>query len=201
MRAIEILEQEHRVIEQVLACLDRMAEQAGQGRGLDPESAHDAVGFFRNFADRCHHGKEEDRLFPTLEARGFSPDAGPTAVMRQEHRQGRRLVAAIEASIDGAAAGHPDAVAEFVRAARLYGAMLRAHIQKEDHCLFPMVAQALGRADLEALAESFERVEREEIGADEHARWLRTADKLAARFGVGPVPGSHPGCCGNHPAA
>ena len=69
------------MIEQVLDCLEQMANQCERAGRLDPGPARDAVTFFRAFADRCHHGKEEQQLFPMLEDRGFSPEAGPTAVM------------------------------------------------------------------------------------------------------------------------
>src|SRR5512137_79380 len=92
MRATEILSEEHRVIEQVLSALEKMADETERTGELDVAGAKDAVDFFRNFADRCHHGKEEARLFPLLEQHGFSPDCGPTAVMRLEHEQGRAHV-------------------------------------------------------------------------------------------------------------
>jgi len=85
MRPTEILMQEHRVIEQVLDCLERMAQRVEAGDELDLESAKQAIDFFRNFADRCHHGKEEDCLFPLLEQKGFSREQGPTGVMLHEH--------------------------------------------------------------------------------------------------------------------
>ena len=56
MRPTEILSDEHRVIEQVLACLERIAEEA-ETRTLDVAAARDVVTFVQNFADRCHHGK------------------------------------------------------------------------------------------------------------------------------------------------
>jgi hemerythrin-like domain-containing protein len=84
MRATEILTHEHRVIEQVLGCLEAMGAEARAAGRLDGAAAQDAVAFFRNFADRCHHGKEEVHLFPALEAKGFPRDGGPTGVMLDE---------------------------------------------------------------------------------------------------------------------
>ena len=71
MKPTEILSNEHRVIEQVLAALEAIVRDAKSAARLDEPSARDAVAFFRNFADRCHHGKEEVHLFPALEAKGF----------------------------------------------------------------------------------------------------------------------------------
>jgi len=181
MRATEVLKGEHRVIEQVLDCLEQMANQCERAGRLDPGPARDAVTFFRAFADRCHHGKEEQQLFPMLEDRGFSPEGGPTAVMRREHVDGRALVEKLEGVIDGAALGNEAAARGFVVWSRTYIQMLRAHIEKEDNCLFPMADRVLGEADQRELLQRFGRGD---ATPADRERCLRMADALADRFGV-----------------
>ena len=184
MRPTEVLANEHRVIELVLDCLDAMAARCEKEGRLDDVAARQAIDFFRSFADRCHHAKEENQLFPMMETRGFSPDAGPTAVMRHEHVEGRGHVAEMELAVPGASAGDEAARSRWLRAARGYSAMLREHIRKEDHCLFPMADQTLLPTDQEELVRQFERVESEEIGDGVHERYVALADSLADRFGV-----------------
>jgi len=184
VRPTEVLMNEHRVIVQVLECLDAMARRCESDGRLDGDAATKAIDFFRSFADRCHHAKEENQLFPMMESRGFSPDAGPTAVMRAEHVQGREWIAAMEQAVPKAAEGDAAARTSWMRAARLYSAMLREHIQKEDQCLFPMADRALLPSDMADLERQFETVERVEIGPGVHERYLRLADELADRFGV-----------------
>ena len=185
MRATEVLKGEHRVIEQVLDCLERMANRCEHEGRLDPGPARDAVTFFRGFADRNHHGKEEQQLFPMLEDRGFSPEAGPTAVMRGEHVDGRALVEQLEGAIDGAALGDESAVRGFVVWSRTYVQMLRAHIEKEDTCLFPMADRVLREADQRELLLRFGRGD---ATPADRERFLRMADALADRFGVPRAP-------------
>jgi hemerythrin-like domain-containing protein len=178
MRATDVLMDEHRVIEQVLSCLEKLAQRCEAGEKLDRTAALEALDFFRHFADHCHHGKEEGHLFPLLEARGLPRQGGPTGVMLHEHDQGRRLVAALAADVE------TDAPREFVRHARAYVGLLREHIRKEDHCLFPMAAAVLSDAEAEALSRSFEHVERAEMGEGTHEHYLRLANDLADRLGV-----------------
>ncbi len=178
MRPTDILKNEHRVIERVLDCLDKMADLFSKEGRVEAGPARDAIEFLRTFADKCHHHKEEERLFPLMESKGFSADAGPTAVMRNEHVQGRALIGRMDAAVDR------DDVKEFADAARAYALLLRQHIEKEDHCLFPMADQALGSQENEDLLQAFERVEAHEIGVDVHRRCLRIADELAERYGV-----------------
>jgi hemerythrin-like domain-containing protein len=52
-------------------------------------------------------------------------------------------------------------------------------IDKEDNVLYPMADRLFTPADQQALAEDFERVEAEEIGAGVHERYHQLAHDLA----------------------
>lgn len=200
MRPTSILRDEHRIIEQVLNCLERMAELAEQGQPLDAEAANQAIDFIRTFADQCHHAKEEDLLFPLLEQKGFSRAQGPTGVMLYEHEQGRLLVRAMSEAVTKSAGGASLAAREFAIAARAYVALLRQHIQKEDHCLFAMADQAFTPDEQRALEQAFDRVQRDKIGLDTHDKYVGVANRLVERLGVAKVVGATGGAggCGHH---
>lgn len=182
MSPVDTLMHEHRQIERMLACLEKMAGVFLRKRLLDAESARAALTFIRGYADRCHHGKEEAQLFPALEGHGIAPDCGPTAVMRYEHEQGRAHVREMEASIAASEKGDGEAFARFARAARLYVGLLREHIQKEDHCLFPMVPQILDAKTIGNLGASFDRFDRDEVSEEERSRFLQDLERLEASF-------------------
>lgn len=196
MKPTEILASEHRVIEQVLDCLERMVQRAAAAGALEKQPAEEAIEFFRNFADRCHYGKEETHLFPALEAKGFPRDAGPTGVMLREHELGRAHVRAMAEAIDAAAAGDRAALDRFADHARSYIALLREHIRKEDHCLFTMADQAFSQEDQARLLGAFQKVESEEMGEGTHERYLKIAHDLADRYGVAHAAGPAAGGCG-----
>jgi hemerythrin-like domain-containing protein len=197
MNPTEILSAEHRVIEGVLDCLLRMAEQAEREARLDARDAASAIEFLRGFADGCHHGKEERHLFATLIAKGWPSDGGPVGVMLTEHELGRGLIRRMEAARAGAEAGKAEAHAEFAAAARGYVELLRAHIQKEERVLFPMADQALSAAEQQRLLAAFERTETQELGEVTHDRMLAIADELAERYGTDPAQVAAAGCgCG-----
>ena len=198
MKPSDILSGEHRIIEQVLDCLEKMAEQAERFGRVDVESAALAIDFFRNFADRCHHGKEEAHFFPAVEAKGFPREGGPTGVMLYEHELGRRRVSGMDEAVASARAGDSAAARRFAEHARAYVALLRNHIEKEDHCLFGMANQALTEAEQEQLLAAFATVESDHIGEGVHEKYLQIAETLATRFDV-PVarPSSCRTCCGH----
>lgn len=176
--------QEHRVIEVVLDCLDRLADNCEAGHSFDVEAASQAIDFFRVFADECHHGKEEDILFPLMESRGFPRHGGPTGVMLQEHELGRRRVGAMAEAVKEFSLGDLAGKIVFVEHARAFSALLREHIQKEDHCLFRMADQALSPDDQDDLSRSFDRVEAERMGRQRREQYVGTAYALADRLGV-----------------
>ncbi len=184
MKPTEVLHQEHEVIEQVLNCLDAMVQRARLGEKLDKESAREAIEFFRGFAEHCHHGKEEAHLFPALAAKGFSGECGPLAVLLREHELGRLYVRGMEAALDAAAAGDREAFRWFAEHAQSYDRLLREHIHKEDHCLFPSSDRVLDEVDQGNLLAAFHRVEMEEMGPGTHEKFVQLADRLADRLGV-----------------
>lgn len=191
MRPTEILENEHRVIEQVLSCLEKIADQGlAQGK-LDEMSARQALDFFQTFADGCHHGKEENHLFPLMEAKGFPRQGGPTGVMLHEHEEGRQHIRAMREAL--AAAGQESALREFARHAHGYVDLLRQHIFKEDQRLFPMANQVFSAEDQARLLDRFAHVENHEMHEGTHEKYLELADELAKRFHV---PGGSGAACG-----
>jgi hemerythrin-like domain-containing protein len=184
MHATDVLKDEHRVIEQVLNCLEQMAFQCLVEAKLDRADARQVIDFFQTFADKCHHGKEEAHLFPLMESRGFSREHGPTGVMLLEHEEGRGYLRDMAATVDAAAAGGPSALRQFAKEAGCYVTMLRQHIRKEDQRLFPMADHHLTAEDQAALLEAFADVESREMHAGTHEKYLQIASDLADRYGV-----------------
>jgi hemerythrin-like domain-containing protein len=184
VKPTDILTGEHRVIEQVLDCLAKMADLCTSEGRLEKQPAKDAIAFFRNFADRCHHGKEEVHLFAAMDSRGFPRDGGPTGVMLREHELGRMHVRQMDENVDAAAAGDSEALGQFAEHARSYVELLREHIRKEDHCLFPMANQAFSESDQRALMTAFKKVEAEDMGEGTHQAHVKIANDLADRYGV-----------------
>lgn len=190
MEAARILEEEHKVILTVLDVLDRLIAGVKGGAEFPATDAGNVLRFFVEFADKCHHAKEEDTLFPAMEANGFPSDAGPTAVMRHEHRVGRELVGAMRDALPAAVSGDRNAVDAFCARGTEFVEMLGAHIRKEDHCLFPMACNAIRNPDhVCGLSTRFREIEAE-AGGGRHREFLAAAAALCERYGVAPVAGS-----------
>ena len=136
-RATQELTAEHRVIEDVLAALDRAVADAARTRAVPAAFLRDVVTFSRLFVDRCHHGKEERCFFPCLAKCGVPVEGGPIGVMLREHEEGRRLVGVIDDTLARAEDGRAT-LEDVLAACRDYVDLLRAHIAKETEILFPI---------------------------------------------------------------
>lgn len=174
--ATSILSGEHRVILQVLDVLERLAAATARDRRIPTDHAAQALEVLMQFADRCHHGKEETVLFPALDM--IQPGFGPVQVMLAEHVDGRGHIAAMnEAVVRGDAAG-------FARSANAYVELLRQHISKEDEILFRLAAQMLSPEQDAAILDAYREIEHDDMGDGTHERLLGIADTLATAYGI-----------------
>lgn len=184
MGLTKILTDEHRVIEIVLTCLDKITEEANSSGKLNEESAVQAIDVIRTFADKCHHGKEENHLFTKLVEKGMPKEGGPVGQMLIEHEQGRAFVKGMSESIPEATNGNTKALQKFTQNAQGYVQLLRAHIQKEDGVLFPMADKILSDDEQEQLMKAFEVVESDHMGKGTHEKYLGIVASLAKKYGV-----------------
>jgi hemerythrin-like domain-containing protein len=175
MTPTDILRQEHALILRALDALEAATARLERGEGVLEDWWEQAIAWLRGFADRNHHAKEERALFPALVRSGVPAEAGgPIGVMLGEHEEGRALLRMMEAGDDPVR----------ICAGRAYVDLLRAHIDKEDHVLFPLAEMVLDDATQRALAREFESLDNVSglvADLDGAAVWL---DGMAATFAL-----------------
>ncbi len=179
MGPTETLKHEHQIVLLILDAAEREAASIRATGTAHVAEVEEMVDFFKNFVDRCHHGKEERHLFPTLEARGLPVGGGPLAVMLHEHEQGRAAVTAICDALTRLKRGDAQAAQALADGLASYAGILRNHIAKENNVLFPMADRMLSGADQEELAAAFDKVEAEEMGEGVHERYHQLAHRLS----------------------
>jgi hemerythrin-like domain-containing protein len=170
----DVLRDEHRVILEALHLLEQATDRLGAGTGPPETWWAQMLDWLRVFADRNHHAKEEQALFPAMVKAGVPDEGGPVGTMLAEHDDGRALVRAM--------AG-PDPAAR-AAAARRYVALLRQHIDKENDVLFPMADAVLEPSALDGVARAFEGMEAEQ-GRDASLEYARAVlDGLGSSLAV-----------------
>jgi len=172
------LKEEHQGILLMLKILEKVCVKLESQEKVDPRHLERIVEFFRVFADKCHHGKEEDLLFPEMEKAGIPKDRGPIGVMLMEHDQGRAHVRGMREAAIRYKEGDSRASVEFAKNARDYIALLTQHIDKENNILFPMGERVVSREKQRDLVEAFESLEREKIGTGTHEEFHKLLHHL-----------------------
>jgi hemerythrin-like domain-containing protein len=169
MRPTDDLMDEHRVIERMLGILTEASNRLEKGEDIDPELYVGAVDFLKNFADKCHHTKEEKLLFEKMMERGVSGEVGPIAVMMREHQDGRAHVK----SLDRLSKEKMSKTTRegLIKSSRAYVDLLSRHIQKEDNVLYPLANQILDKEDQKELEKGFEDVEEKVMGPGVHEKY------------------------------
>jgi hemerythrin-like domain-containing protein len=176
-QAVSDLVREHEAIVFALGILERISEQLAAGKAVAVDDLAQFIEFFKEFADTCHHGKEEQILFPALLDAGGPGERAHITAMLTEHDEGRGLIADMKASLQPAL----DAK-KFVAAARAYSALLQSHIAKENGVLFPMAERILEPAQSTRLFAEFEEYETRVMGAGRHEQLHGLLKALRAKY-------------------
>jgi hemerythrin-like domain-containing protein len=177
-KATQQLKEEHEGIKLMFGILDKICEGFKTQGVLNTDHLDDIIEFFKIFVDKCHHGKEEDLLFPAMEQAGILRQGGPIGVMLAEHEKGRAYVKAIHAALGKYKAGDKSAAGAIIDNAKGYIALMLGHIDKEDNILYPMGDQRFSNEKDEELYEGFEKIEEERIGAGKHEAFHKLMHNL-----------------------
>lgn len=183
MKSTEQLKNEHEGIKIMLDVLESITEYIEKGKvsKLEDEDIRNTVTFFREFADKCHHTKEERELFPTLEKAGIQKEGGPIGVMLDEHEMGRNHIRAMLEVLDDLAESEI-AAEKFVDNAYAYVELLRQHIDKENDILFRMADLSLDSDMDNKLFQRFEEIEEKEMGEGTHEKYHEMIDEYSKKF-------------------
>lgn len=183
MNAINELLAEHEAVRLTLKILEKIGQHIDEtGSIADVGHVEQLIEFFSTFVDRCHHGKEEELLFPALEQVGISREGGPVGVMLNEHQQGRDLVAKMKNELSRYRGGENDAALKFKQHADDYIALLDFHIEKENNVLFPIAIKHLPENKLTEMKNGFDKIELEKIGAGKHAQFHQMLEEFERHY-------------------
>ncbi len=180
MRATDALKEDHDVIERLCRVLFAASQRLQKGEDVDPQIFRKGVDFIRNFADKCHHSKEEDNLFPAMEKQGVPKEGGPIGMMLIEHDEGREHVRELSSALDKYESGDKSAAVKnaIVGHAIGYARLLTQHIDKENNILYAIADDVLSSAEQNALFDRFEKIEEETIGRAKHAEYVQLVGEL-----------------------
>ncbi len=179
--ATQILRREHEGIMKMLEVAEATAKKLEGGKRVSAKTLDNLLDFFQTFADKCHHSKEEELLFPALETKGIPRTGGPIGIMLTDHEQGRALIKALSQATSDYKANRQGAGQQWARTAWNYIHLLRGHIYREDNVLLAIAEGILRPSEQDELAEKFEKLEVEKVGRGINTRLQGLINRMTAK--------------------
>ncbi len=137
MLPVEILIGEHRLIEQMVGFVEKETGKIVASGKVDPNFIVVAVDFFRTYADRYHHGKEEGILFRGLSSRNLSDvDRRVMSELEMEHAFARKTVRNLDDLTKEYVEGKTEARNDILMLLDALVELYPNHIRKEDSSFF-----------------------------------------------------------------
>jgi len=166
---------EHRLIERMITMVEQKLEKIQKTNQVDPLFIDTVVDFIRIYADRTHHGKEEDILFKRLENKQMSDqDRRIMDELVDEHVLGRKTTKElVEANVNYRRGDH-SALAIIVSKLRKLVDFYPKHIEKEDKVFFPAYMHYLADEEDQLMLKEFYEFDREMI----HEKYKFVLQKL-----------------------
>jgi hemerythrin-like domain-containing protein len=169
--AIDTLVAEHRLIEQMLTLLERLAGRLDRGGDLASRLLNEVIDLLEQYSDKLHHSKEERRLFEIVIERGLEAEGAAVSALIHHHETGRSQLQDLRNELHRLKQGDRTAAAACAMTAHQYADLLREHIRVEDEDVFPLVAQALSVEEDRVLATYFTKIDDERHATDLQTRF------------------------------
>lgn len=172
------LKTEHGLIDQMARLLRDEAIKIATKEELNPVFIDTTVDFLRTYADRTHHGKEEDILFRDLEDKDLSAeDRQMMEELIQEHVFARETVSELVEAKEMYLQGDPEALDAVLRKVGSLVSLYPEHIKKEDNVFFPASMEYLTSSEQDAMLEEMWEFDREMI----HENYRSVVERLKDR--------------------
>ena len=166
---------EHRLIERMIAKIQDMLALAAQTKKIDPLFVDIAVDFIRTYADRTHHGKEEDILFRDLNNKELSDvDRKVMDELIEEHIYGRKTTKALVEANTRYRNGDSSALGDIATCLRTLVEFYPKHIEKEDKIFFPASRAYFSEAEDQTMLAEFMDFDQKMI----HEKYKSVVDDL-----------------------
>lgn len=137
MMPVGPLMKEHRLIERMIRIMNVELEKIKKDSKVDLSFIDTAVDFIRTYADRCHHGKEEDILFRGLAKKKISDEHKRImSELIEEHKMGRNKVKKLIEAKESYVQGSKGALKDIISNMEILTEFYPKHIEKEDKHFF-----------------------------------------------------------------
>jgi len=158
------LMREHRLIERMVKIINNLQLEINEKKVTDSNYIEDVVDFFKTYADRCHHGKEEDILFKKLSTKNLKKQH--QTIMNElieEHAYARKTVNKLKETNTKYRQGNKKAIMEINDLLKELSTLYPKHIQKEDKHFFYSCMNYFSKSELDSMLDDFREFDRKMI--------------------------------------
>ena len=174
MEPIGPLMWEHRTIERAVKLLEKELEKIQKTGRNDHEFLNMMVDFFRIYADRTHHGKEEDILFKALNSKSLSSEHKKSMdELIDEHKKGRKLTSELKEWNESHGENSTEDIDKVTDALKGLVQLYPQHIEKEDKHFFFPVLNYFSKQEREKMLKQFYEFDRQLI----HEKYKKLIDE------------------------
>lgn len=146
---------EHRLIEQIIGPLETELSHIAHDNVAHPAFIYSTVDFFRTYANKFHHGKEENILFVELSKKQLSSEHKQIMdELVEEHRYARKTVGELVSSTEKWSNGGRESLSSISNSIRKLCELYPRHINKEDKGFFMPCQQYFTKAEREHLLDT-----------------------------------------------
>ena len=158
MKATEVLEREHKVIEHVAETCGTCAEALRKGSKIPFKVLESIVEFLRVYGDQ-YHEQEEKRLFSMLREKGVPAGSCPIAALEHEKEKLAVLIDQLSAAVDVHVKSAGMVNSTLIDTLQSLSEFYPDHIWKENYLLLPMADKLFSEADQQALAQALHTID------------------------------------------
>ena len=175
MKPVGPLMREHRLIEKMLVSMMTHVDKIEKSNKVNPLVIDVAVDFIRIYADRTHHGKEEEILFRDLAKKNLTPELSEIMQeLLEEHVWGRKMTASLVIAKDKYLQQCDEGIlTEIISLARELGNFYPKHIEKEDKYFFYPCQEYFSNDEQERMLAEFWEFDRKMI----HEKYNKVFDE------------------------
>lgn len=181
--AVEILARQHGLLERAIAILEEIRGGMDARMDLPPEIITETAGILRRSVVDYHQKMEEQYIFPALDA--AKKMGGLIGVLREQHEAGARLVEVIKGLSIGFSAKDLEKRRTMGSAIHHFSRMYRAHSDREDTLIFPLVRQVMDPKQFAELNAAFQKTEKEILGPDRFEETIQKISGYENALGIG----------------
>lgn len=147
---------EHRLIERMIVLIDYEMKRIQREKTLDLPFIDILIDFIKTYADRTHHGKEEEILFRDCYKKHLSVDDRKMMDdLIEEHKYGRKMVRELVELKERQMQGDNLQIDLVIDKLEGLVNFYPKHIQKEDDFFFPESEKYFSSEELEQMLEEF----------------------------------------------